>query len=67
MTDKQFLFHIGFKYIMFILFLYFTIDSVGMYGWGFMQFLLALFAARDFVHGTRMAGVYYRFKTNKKP
>lgn len=66
MTDKQFLFHIGFKYVMFILFLYFTIDSVGMYGWGFMQILLAIFATRDFVQGTRMAGVYYRFKSNKK-
>lgn len=66
MTDKQFMFHIGFKFFMFFLFLYFTIDSVGSYGWGFMPYLFALFATKDFVQGTRMAEVYYRIKNNKK-
>lgn len=67
MTDKQFLFHIGFKFIMFALFLYFTIDSVGLYGWGFMQFLFALFATKEFVQATRMAEIFYRIKSNNKP
>lgn len=65
MTEKQILFQIGFKYIFSLLFLYFTIDSVGSGGWGFFSYLFALFATKDFVQGTRMAEAFYRIKKNK--
>lgn len=65
MTEKQILFQIGFKYVFFLLFLYFTIDSVGSGGWGFFSYLFALFATKDFVQGTRMAEALYRIKKRK--
>lgn len=66
MTDKQVLFHIGFKFILFFSFLYFAINSVETYGWSFMPILFAVFATKDFVQGSRIIKVYYRMKSNKK-
>ncbi|GEN49642.1 DUF4305 domain-containing protein [Alkalibacterium pelagium] len=65
MTEKQIMFQIAFKYIFFLLFMFFTIDSVGSSGWGFFSFLFALFATKDFVQGTRMAAAYLRIKKSK--
>lgn len=66
MTEKSFLMQIVFNYLMFALFLYFTIDTVGEIGWGFFPILYALFATFDFVRGTRMAGIYYKIKKGNK-
>lgn len=66
MTEKQIRFQIGFKYVFFLVFLFFTIDSVGTDGWGFFSVLFALFATRDFVQGTRMAEVYFKIKKQQK-
>lgn len=66
MTEKQIKVQIGFKYVFFLLFLYFTIDSVGTSGWSFFSVLFALFATKDFVQGTRLAEVYYRIKKRQK-
>lgn len=66
MTEKQIKFQIGFKYVFFLLFLYFTIDSVGSSGWSLFSILFALIATRDFVQGTRLAEAYYRIKKHQK-
>lgn len=66
MTEKQIMFQIGFKYAFFVLFLFFTIDSVGTSGWGFFSYLFALFATKDFVQGTQMATSFYQIKKGKK-
>ncbi|MDN6194521.1 MAG: YdiK family protein [Alkalibacterium gilvum] len=66
MTKKQLQLQIMFQYILFALFLFFTIDSVASGGWGFFSYLFALFATKDFVNGTRLAQAYFRIKKNKK-
>ncbi|PRY83410.1 YdiK family protein [Alkalibacterium olivapovliticus] len=66
MTEKQIMFQIIFKYAFSMLFLFFTIDSVGTSGWGFFSYLFALFATKDFVQGTRMAASFYQIKKGKK-
>ncbi|WP_161879024.1 DUF4305 domain-containing protein [Alkalibacterium sp. MB6] len=66
MTEKQIKFQIGFKYVFFLLFLYFTINSVGSEGWTLFSLLFAVFATKDFVQGTRLAEAYYRIKQKQK-
>ncbi|GEK90544.1 DUF4305 domain-containing protein [Alkalibacterium kapii] len=65
MTEKQLKLQIVFKYVLFALFLFFTIDSVSSSGWGFFSVLFALFATKDFVNGTRLAQAYFRIKKKK--
>lgn len=66
MTEKTFIFQIGFTYLLFALFLYFTIDSVATNGWDFFSVLFALFSTNDFVRATRLLQVYIRIKKNTK-
>jgi len=66
MTEKQLKFQIGFKFIFFALFLFFTINSVSTDGWTFFSVLFAIFATKDFVQGTQMAQAYYRIKKSQK-
>lgn len=65
MTDKQILTYIGFKYGMFLILMYFMIDSVGIEGWGIFTLLFAVLATRDFVQGTRLMNSYIKIRKNK--
>lgn len=65
MTDKQILTYIGFKYGMFLILMYFMIDSVGLEGWGIFTLLFAVLATRDFVQGTRLMNTYIKIRKNK--
>lgn len=67
MTEKAFIFQIGFTYLLFGLFLYFTIDSVAANGWDLFSILFALFSTNDFVRATRMTQIYIRIKKGNKP
>lgn len=66
MTSKQILTYIGFKYAMFIVLFYFTLDMVGLNGWELVSLLFAFLATRDFVQGTRLAGVYIKVRKNNR-
>lgn len=66
MTDRQILTYIGFKYGMFLILMYFMIDSVGVEGWGVFTLLFAVFATRDFVQGTRLMNTYIKIRKNRK-
>lgn len=66
MTKKGFIMQIVFNYVLFALFLYFTISSVNTTGWGFFPILYALFATFDFVRGTRLLIIYLKIKKSNK-
>jgi len=67
MSEKAFLFQIGFTYLIFGLFLFFTFDSVAENGLDFFSVLFAMFATSNFVRGTRMAQIYIKLKKSNKP
>jgi len=53
-----------FRFAFFAINLFFTIRITSFAGWNFFVILLAFFATRDFVHGARLAQVYYHMKKN---
>lgn len=67
MSEKLFLFQTVFTYFMFVLFLYFTFDSVAEAGWDFFSIIFAAFATNNFVRATRMTQIYIRIKRSQKP
>jgi len=66
MTKKALIGNIVFKFVMFLLFMYFLINTVQSSGWGFFPILFALVASSDFVQGTRLVILYQNIKKNKK-
>ncbi|WP_208559247.1 DUF4305 domain-containing protein [Marinilactibacillus kalidii] len=66
MTNKQMITYITFKFVMFALLLYLSINAVQTNGWGLFPLIFVFLATRDFVQGTRLLQVYYKVKKNYK-
>ena len=64
MTLKDLLIQIALKFVLGALFLYFAIDGVTNFGWGFISILSVLFATNNIVQGTRMLDTYFKLKNN---
>lgn len=64
MNTKHLLGPIVIRYLFFALNFYFTIYLVADSGWSFFPFILASFAARDFVQATQLAQIYYKLTKN---
>lgn len=66
MDQKKLLGPIVIRFIFFAINLFFTIRITSASGWNFFTIFLASFAARDFVHGVRLAQVYYHLNKTLK-
>lgn len=67
MNNKNFILQIVFNYIMSIIFIWFTINSVATEGWGIFPVLFVLFATSDFVRASKLLGIYLQIKKSGKP
>lgn len=64
MTLKDLLIQIIVKFSLGALFLYFAVDGVSNFGWGFVSVLSVLFATNNIVQGIRMLNTYFKIKKN---
>lgn len=67
MKKRNFILHIIFNYILTIVFIWFAIDYVNEFGWGFFSIIFIFFATSDFIRATRMLQIYRKLKKNNKP
>ncbi|MGB3160561.1 DUF4305 domain-containing protein [Carnobacterium sp.] len=67
MNSKNFILQIAFNYIMSIIFIWFTINSVSTEGWGVFPVLFVLFATSDFVRASKLLEIYLQIKKGGKP
>ena len=64
MNQKNLLGPIILRFIFFAINLFFAIQVAEFSGWNLFSILLAFFATRDFVHGARLAQIYYYIVKN---
>ncbi|MBM6615553.1 YdiK family protein [Desemzia sp. RIT804] len=67
MKKSDFIIQIVFNYILAAVFIWFAIDYVNEFGWGFFSIISVLFATRDIVKGTRILQIYLKLKKGSKP
>lgn len=67
MKKSDFIIQIVFNYILAAVFIWFAIDYVDEFGWGFFSIISVLFATRDIVKGTRILQIYLKIKKGNKP
>ena len=58
---------IVFNYLMAVLFVWFTINSVSSDGWGIFPILFVIFATNDFIRGSKILEIYLKIKKGGKP
>jgi len=66
MSAKQILVNAIIRFVLFLLFMYFLINTISSSGWGFFAILFALVATNDFVQTIRLIQIYLNIKKNSK-
>lgn len=64
MTLRDLLIQIILKFVLGVLFLYFAVDGISNFGWGFISILSVIFSTNNFVQGIRMLDTYFKIKKN---
>jgi hypothetical protein len=67
MNTKNIIMQIIFNFVMSLVFIWFTINSVSTDGWGIFPILFVLFATSDFVRASKLLEIYLQIKKGGKP